>query len=288
MTELSSAQLREPQSALRLSRTFLKSLTAADLMEPLRSLDANQPAAMGAALMRELSATVLGVRRGGVVTGWVQPSDSAEGLLGDHAHAFGDEEVLDEGAGLDVVLTKLVHQEHLFIRWLDEVAGVITRLDLQKAPMRMWLFGTITLLDMNATWAIEELYPGETWQSLVSQGRLAKAQALAAERRKRGSVCRLVDCLQVKDKADILLRERTHFSVLGLTSRREADRFAGAIESLRNHLAHAQEIEAGQLDTAARLAAFINSIVRGEGVRRIVATQRSAANFNPNPDSKTP
>ncbi|OAI57415.1 hypothetical protein AYO49_02045 [Verrucomicrobiaceae bacterium SCGC AG-212-N21] len=288
MTGLSS-HLREPQSALRLSRTFLQGLTAVDLVDPLLSLDENQPVAMAQDLFHQKSVTVLGVRRAGAIVGWVQADDLTEGCVGDHVRPFDSHEILDEKVGLDVVLTKLADKDHLFISWLGDVTGVITKRDLQEAPMRMWLFGAITLLDLNTTWAIDQLYPDEGWKSLISEGRLEKAQALCSERQKRGSPCRLVDCLQVKDKADIILRDRAHLAALHLASRREADRFARDIESLRNHLAHAQELEAEHLATAARLATFIQSIVHAEGVREIISSQHSSSpSTETHPDTAAP
>ena len=101
MTDPSSAPIREPQSAARLSRTFSKSLSAVDLAEPLASLDDNQPAAMGADLLRSRNLGVLGVRRAGSMAGWEQAEDLVNGTMGDHARPFREEEVLDETAGHD-------------------------------------------------------------------------------------------------------------------------------------------------------------------------------------------
>ena len=194
------------------------------------------------------------------------------------------EEVLDESASLDVVLGALAAAEQVFIEWRGEVAAVITRRDLQKPPLRMWLFGAITVLDANLTWAVGELFPDDSWQGQITPGRLEKAVALRAERQRRGSDCALIDCLQVKDKADILVSDSASITALGLTSRREADRLTRDIEMLRNHLAHAQELEAEHLATAARLASFIHTILRAEGVQRIVALRREVAA----PDARNP
>ena len=128
-----------------------------------------------------------------------------------------------------------------------------------------------------------ELYPDDSWQSQITPGRFKKAVALHAERQRRGSECGLLDCLQVKDKADILVSDSASFAALGLHSRREADRFTRDIEKLRNHLAHAQELESEHLATAARLASSIHSILRAEGAQRIVARGANAAPPNPFP-----
>lgn len=267
----------------RLSQTFSQSLSAADLVEPLVSLDENQPADLGLEVMRAREVGVLGVRRGGLVAGWVSAKDLTGGTLGAQAQDFPTGCMLDEDAGLDVVLVALGSHEWVFIRWLGEVGGVISREDLQKPPLRMWLFGAITLFDLNLTWAIEQLHPGDAWSDRISAGRLEKARALQAERARCGTPCRLVDCLQIKDKADVLARDAGNLAILGISSRREADRLSQRLESLRNHLAHAQKLEPDHLATAARLAAYIGSIVRGAGVRRVVAKQRAGAGDSASP-----
>ncbi len=281
MTGVSSNSIREPQSVARLGRTFSQSLSAVDLAEPLLSLDENQAAGMAAELMRERNITVLGVRREGAVVGWIATGSSREGMIRQHSQPFGDMGILQEGAGLDAVLAALAEAEHVFVEWLGAIAGVITRRDLQKPPLRMWLFGAITVLDTNLTRAIEELFPNDSWQMRLSTGRMEKAAALRAERERRGSRCELIDCLQIKDKADILMTEPMCLAVLGVTSRREGERLTSSVEKLRNHLAHAQELEPVHLATAIRLAASIRSIVQGEGVQRIIAAQRAAAKDSP-------
>jgi hypothetical protein len=275
VTDQTPSAVRGPENAERLGRTFLRSLTAADLVESLLSLDENQPAAMGLDLLRETREAVLGVRRSGAIAGWVQSGDLVGGTIGMHAREICREDMIEETASLDVVLAMLTSRDHIFVRWLGKVTGVIVKRDLQKAPMRMWLFGAITVLDVNMTWAIEKLHSENSWQKFLSQGRLEKALALQTERQRRGGECRLVDCLQLKDKGDILLRDRRLLAVLGLTSQRQADRFTRDIEFLRNHLAHTQELESEHLLTGARLATFIESIVHAKGVRQIVASSHN-------------
>lgn len=277
MTGSSGTLFREPQTVARLSRTFSQSLSAVDLAEPLLSLDETQPASAALALMRERNLHILGVRCAGLVSGWVTDGELGAAALGDCAHVFARDEVLEENASLAAVLGALAAREQVFVAWLGEVAGVITRRDLQKPPLRMWLFGAITVLDTNLTWAITELFPRDTWQSRLTPGRLEKALALRAERERRGSECRLVDCLQVKDKADLLLSEEGNLALIGFSSRREAERLTRDIEKLRNHLAHAQELEPGHLATAARLAVSIELIIGAEGARRVVAARGKGA-----------
>ncbi len=247
-----------------------------DLAEHLASIDDNQPATLAATIMQEQNLEVLGVRRSGSLVGWVQARDLTGQSVGEQMHPFQNEHVLDDSVGLDEVLRTFASAELVFIRWLGVPTGVITRKDLQKAPLRMWMFGIITLFDLNMTDGIELMYPNDTWQTLISAGRMEKVHALNAQRERYGAACRLVDCLQIKDKADILMRDPAHLAALGFSSRRDADRVTSKIESLRNHLAHAQELDAAHLQTCAQLAALVSSIIQAEGVQRLFEARAAA------------
>ncbi len=269
--------LRDAASVERLTRTFTSSLTVVDLARPLLSLDESQSARAGIKLMESSGEQVLGVRRSGRAAGWVsRPTLPPGGLLADHLKLFQDDETLADSEGIQAVLEGITGRDQVFVRWLGNVAGVVHRTDLQKAPVRMWLFGVVTLLEANLTWAVEELHPHDAWTGRVTEGRLQKAVTLRDERRRRGSNCRLVDCLQIKDKVDVLMKDAAHIKLLGLTSKREADRFGRDIETLRNQLAHGQELENAHLATACRLAASLDGILRADMASKLVQTRNSA------------
>jgi hypothetical protein len=275
MTSPTPTLLRDAQAAARLSHTFARSFTASDLAEPLQSLDETQPASLAREVMRECGVAILGVRRAGAMVGWISSDDLKPGTLASHTRAFRPPELCNADTGLDLVLGAFAGAQQVFVQWLGAVAGVITRSDLQKPPLRMWLFGAITILDTNLTRAVEEIFPGDSWLDRISEGRAEKARTLRSHREQSGSVCRLVDCLQIKDKTDILVQNDASLAALGVASRREAKQLTSDLEKLRNHLAHAQELEPEHLATAVRLSASIQSIICGEGAQRIIAAHRA-------------
>ena len=95
----------------------------------------------------------------------------------------------------------LAQAPRLFVRVLGAVGRIITRSDLQKPPVRMWLFGMITLVEMRMSRLIEQLSTDESWREFLSAGRLQKAEAMLEERRRRSQNLQLIDCLQFSDKA---------------------------------------------------------------------------------------
>ena len=51
-----------------------------------------------------------------------------------------------------------------------------------------------------------------------------------------------IDCLQLSDKGQILLRNEQMIKEMGFASRKEGLRMFKQLETLRNHLAHSQDI----------------------------------------------
>ncbi|KAF5050660.1 hypothetical protein DSECCO2_427100 [anaerobic digester metagenome] len=132
--------------------------------------------------------------------------------------------------------------------------------------MRMWLFGIVTMYEMQLASIIERIWPGDSWRGLVSAGRLAKAEALMEERLRRGQQSTLLSCLQFSDKTQIMVEDQAMRDVLGFPSRNAALKVCKEFESLRNNLAHAQDIATHDFAQIARLAGRIESIRNpGEG-----------------------
>ena len=72
---------------------------------------------------------------------------------GEHIQAI-DAPISETASFADVVLG-LADSPRLFVRVLGAVGGIITMSDLQKPPVRMWLFGMITLLEMRMSRLID-------------------------------------------------------------------------------------------------------------------------------------
>ncbi len=106
----------------------------------------------------------------------------------------------------------------------------------------MWLFGMITMVEMGIKQFIIKLFPDNSWEPLVSEGRLTKAKSIQQERLRRNQQCQLLECLQLSDKGQILLASKEVLEMLGFESTRTAKKSIKQLESLRNNLAHAQDI----------------------------------------------
>jgi hypothetical protein len=225
-----------------LFRLFSEAFTAQDIAEPVPSFDASRSAAEVRSLMESEQLSVVCLREQGRITGYLRLVDLDGDNCRQHMRAFRAGQVIAGDSSLSDVIHVLTLQEFGFIAVLGEVAGVFSRTDINKPVVRMWLFGIITFIEMEAVNLIRQFFPDDDWQSAITGERLQRAKEMQRERQRRGQHSDLLDCLQLGDKGRILISRDETLHRLGLDSRRAAKKVIRELESLRNNLAHAQDI----------------------------------------------
>jgi hypothetical protein len=194
---------------------FARTFRAGDIAEPLRTLEPDRP---------------------------------------DPRRPIGREQILEPDAPLADVIEVLTRFDYCFVGTGERLTGVIERADVQKPVARMWLFGIITIIEMYFTQRIGTLWPDGSWEKLLTPRRLDTAKALRSERLRRDQPCELIDCLQLTDKGEILLQNPLQLAAFGFEARGAGKRVMKEIGSLRNNLAHAQDIVVYDWPQIVRLA----------------------------------
>src|SRR5258708_24088756 len=122
----------------------------------------------------------------------------------------------------------------------SQISGLVTLSDLQRLPVRAALFGLVTHLEMLMAEVIRRKFKGTSeWLKCLSAGR---QKDLRDELERAQARDGLVDPLlftQFADKKSILSKSGHR-----KTSKRKFDRELGSIQSLRHHLAHANDYAA--------------------------------------------
>ncbi len=257
-----------------LRRVFTEGFAARDIAEPLVSFDACTAVADVLGLMDKRAFDVVGVRREGVVVGYVERDDLGGTTCGEHIRSI--ESPVSDAAPLADVVLGLAESPRLFVRVMGAVGGIITMSDLQKPPVRMWLFGMITLVEMRATRLIELKCSADSWKQYLSEGRLQKAEALLEERKRRNHNLDLIDCLQISDKGQILARNEELRGLTQMQSRRQTEQTIQKLESLRNNLAHSQDIISCDWETIVVLCRDMERVIHGtEEVQQVLGSDGS-------------
>jgi len=243
-------------------RLFTEIFTARDIAEGLLSFDAASTCKKVAKDLRHQRCEVASIRVSGSVQGYVRLADLGAGDCTDCLRHFTVDQVVPGGAAFSDVIHVLTRHDYCFVTMLGSVAGVIRRDDINKPMVRMWLFGIVTMVEMGLVQLIRERFPHEDWQQQLSAGRLQKARDVQAERGRRNVFCELIDCLQLSDKGQILIEDPIVMQRLGFESKSVAKRVLKELESLRNHLAHAQDIVMHDWAQIARLSMRMEEVAR--------------------------
>ncbi len=241
-------------------RFFHSGFSVEDIAQSLISYDAARPAPQVKASMALNDLRVAGMRFDGYVVGYVFRDELGEGRCLEYLRAIEDARLLDHEVPLHEALVRLAELEFVFVRTLGEVGGIITRSDLGKPPVRMWVFGLLTVLESAFARHIRRRFPDEGWRSHLSSNRQRRAEHLQTERRRRKETADVVDCLQFADKAQILFKNPGAREELGIRSWSAGKQLIKELERLRNSLAHAQDI-VGSWETIARLATHLDAVL---------------------------
>jgi hypothetical protein len=248
-----------------LKRVFEEGFTVRDIASSLASFDSETPADHARAIMQDRRYRVAGVRVKGLIAGYVEADQLKGWTCGNHLQPFDEEGLLPDTASLSSAVLVLDKTEPVFIRMLGEVGGVITRSDLQKPPVRMWLFGVITILEMALVRIIENRFPDGGWKIHISENRLKKTESLMRERRRRGQDVRMIDCLQFSDKGWVLWKDPELRSGLEAQTRKEWEERVKTTESLRNNLAHSQDIVTHDWPAIVRITSSLDKMAERLG-----------------------
>lgn len=204
--------------------------------------------------MKSRGFDVVGVREEGFITGYIQYADLQDGVVGDHRKNFDASKVLNESDPMLDTLEALKDSRWVFIKFLGNPSGIVTRGDLQKAPMRMWLFGLISLFEMQLRRKIREQYPNGEWIGYLSEKRREDARQLFFKRQNLKEEIDLVECLYLVDKSTVFYRSKSLREVLRIQNRNEWGDFMKSLSDLRNKLAHANPIESSEWPSIAEKA----------------------------------
>jgi hypothetical protein len=245
-------------------KIFTEAFSARDIIEPLLSFDQGASFEELASIITRERITVIGLRREGAVFGYYLSED----LHGAHlpqVRSINPRQVVELGESFFDVIYILTFFSICFVKLEGVIVGQISRSDIEKPQVRMWLFGMIILIEMIVVEFIRGHWPDQSWALLVNTGRLEKASQLYQERERRNMKSDLLDCLQFSDKIQILLKNSEFFREAGFPSLASAKKAAKELELLRNNLAHGQEISKHDWAAIVRLTERIRFMKEAAG-----------------------
>jgi len=156
------------------------------------------------------------------------------------ARPFNLSELVGSYTAIRDCLPRLVQHKRIFLLGRHGVDKIATLADLRKHPAKLSLFGIITTLEMSLTRRLQRDDVQDS-VALLSEKRVAKARELYELRKQDDEEIDLIDCLQLKDKATVLMKKGEFSDHPAISSNTKAERYFKGLEKLRNQLAHSQD-----------------------------------------------
>lgn len=227
-----------------LRQLFEQNINVSHIAESLYCFQVTDPISLMKNYMNYYDYDVVGIERSGIVVGYIK-KDDFEKLPFDLVRDFGPTEIVSDSTPLIQLLYMFKEKERLFVLEANRVTKLVTLADLQKPPIRMMLFGMISLLEMHLLRLILHYYPNETWKKELTENRLTIARDLYLQRKARNEEIQLADCLQMCDKKTLIVKHDRLRELFSFPSKNQTEAFFTDVELLRNKLAHTQDLTMG-------------------------------------------
>lgn len=226
-------------SALR--KIFIDNITARSIYEPLLCCPAASRAIDASEALKVRDFDVAGVKEteGGDVIGYVLTDELGKGDLRKYVRIISTDLLISDSTPIAEIFSVLSEMDFAFVISGKHISGIITKADINKPPVRIYLFGMTSLFEMHLSAWVNHYYSEDSWVEKVPKQRMKDAAKIYKLRKGNNQELSLLECLQLCDKRDLLAKSkqfREDFDV----SRGSFDSFVKGVEKVRNELAHSQ------------------------------------------------
>lgn len=192
---------------------------------------------------------IIGVREEGKITGYALRDELRDALkdksVGDCLMKIENAPSIGDSDSLLTALETLRNEKWAIVTFIGTPCAIITRGDLQKTSMRIWLFGVISIFEMQLLRCIRAVYPEDEWIDLLEKKRKKGVNKILELRREKQEHVDVAECLQLCDKRDIIAQNQSLLDLVGFGS--NADlwcEFMDEVENqIRNLVAHSSSID---------------------------------------------
>ena len=125
-----------------------------------------------------------------------------------------------------------------FVNRANDLVGLVTYADLDKIPVRAWLFILISKFEFLLLQLIKNFHKGSSWLDELTPKRRKKIADLFDEKRRHDIDISLEDCLNFGDMIELLECDSKLRSFVGYSSKSSCKRECSGLDVLRNNVMH--------------------------------------------------
>ncbi|WP_375090976.1 hypothetical protein ACDZ29_12880 [Peribacillus sp. RS7] len=239
---LNGSQRKSNSSYLSLKTLYEENITVKSIAQELEFCHTNDLALDIRKALEKKNFDILAVQDQGEIIGYIEREELGEGSISEYLRNFSPREMVSDSTPLIQLLHIFKNKTRVFVLENNSIKKLITHADLQKPPIRMLIFGYITLLEMRMSDIIMDRFGDGSWHPMISEDRLEKATELYRRRIDKNEDINLIECLQISDKFDIIHKDEELKCFFQIPSKSKGKKDANAIRKLRDKISHANEL----------------------------------------------
>ena len=160
-----------------LKKIFVDNVIAKSIFEPLLCCPADSMAehAKDALKIREFDVAGVKESEDGVLKGYVVTNELVDGELKKYVKPIAHELLISDSSAIADIFVALTKRDFAFVLYGKHIIGIITKADINKPPVRIYLFGMISLFEMYLNAWVNHYYPDDMWKGVLSAKRMKAA-----------------------------------------------------------------------------------------------------------------
>ncbi|PJN87564.1 hypothetical protein [Bacillus sp. mrc49] len=239
---LTGSHRKNNSSYLSLKTLYEENITVKSIAQELEACHKNDEALDIRNALERKNFDIMAVQDQGDIIGYIERHELGEGRISRYLRHFSPRELVSDSTPLIQLLHIFKKKTRVFVLENNSIKKLITHADLQKPPIRMLIFGYITLLEMRLSDIILHRFGDGGWHSMISEDRLEKATELYRRRIDKNEDINIIECLQISDKFDIIHKDQEMRRFFQIPSKSKGRKDANAIRKLRDKISHANEL----------------------------------------------
>ncbi|HGM4804193.1 TPA: hypothetical protein ACKP0Y_004314 [Serratia marcescens] len=226
-----------------LKKIFMDSVTTKNICEPLLSCEMDMVATDIRDMLSQRDFDFAGViDENKKVVGYVSTQDLGDGVISDYRKNIERDTVISDSTPIPLLISELSIKECLYVNFGRDILFIVTKADLNKPPVRMFVFGVISLFEMHLNYWVSSFYKNDDdIKAVIGEERFTNAFNLyqAAKENNENEGVNLVGYLQLGDKKKLLCC-LDEFCRVFMFSKKKIKKFIEIVQKLRDNIAHSQ------------------------------------------------
>jgi hypothetical protein len=236
-----TGQRRKGTGFRALKDLFMNNVTVKSIYELLLCCPADSEAEDAKRDLKNRGFDVAGVKEteDGDITGYIVTDELTNGKIRSFLKKIDVDLLISDSTPIAELFYVLRNRDFAFVICGNKIKGIVTKADINKPPVRIYIFGIMSLFEMHLNYWLNHFYNNNDWTTKIPEKRLGKAKEIFALRRGNNQDLSLLECLELCDKRDILGKTEEFINNFN-ASRESFELFVRGIEKIRNELAHSQ------------------------------------------------